>query len=463
LSQVISRKDVEKATTLIGRMARYLGVNPDFNLIAGKGFFEFKQYDQASEYLGKISKKTAQYPEAQFYLARIDYRQTRFQEGYARLSTLNPPQFSATAIYPQLLDLWMEFYQKVATSSLTVTDFVSAHGISQEALPNVFLSKLGVEAYHYGKHDIAFDYFFKWAPTTPLDHAKRFYFLHRTEVGLNKTPLSGYDERCFYDYPDTIYASFLSGDRPEFDFKALIDAGYEISIDPTAAQKKWVEWGLGMLVIDDLNARISQMPRSKAKADVLVGAWIYQQMGMYQSAMQQLLRNGVTLYDKERGLCTTLLPYFYPKPYWPHLEKEAEARKIDPNFALAIMREESLFNPRATSKSGAMGLMQLMPATAKGIAKSVGNKGFEVSDLYAPQTNIQFGSYYLGFLSTKFSAHPMWMAAGYNAGPNAAQRWKDRWLEMPQDVMIEQIPFAETNAYAKRVLRSFWIYSSLPL
>ena len=198
-----------------------------------------------------------------------------------------------------------------------------------------------------------------------------------------------------------------------------------------------------------------------AEKDVLSGALIFQKIGQYGAAMRLLLSNGYPLHTKDKGICKSFTQYYYPRPHWAIVQLEALERNINPNFSLAIMREESTFNPQAKSGSGAMGLMQLMPKTAEGIAKSLKISKFHTRDLYKPETNIQFGSYYLGFLSRKFNAHPLWMAAGYNAGPNAAQRWKDRWLGASDEVILERIPYPETNAYAKRVLRSFFIYSLL--
>jgi soluble lytic murein transglycosylase len=119
------------------------------------------------------------------------------------------------------------------------------------------------------------------------------------------------------------------------------------------------------------------------------------------------------------------------------------------------MREESHFNPQALSSSKAIGLMQLMPATAKDVAKRKNIKLNEKEEIFNPELNAQLGTLYLGRLSNQFKSELVYTAGGYNAGPNNMIKWINRWRGKSLDVFVEQIPFKETRNYVKRVYRSY--------
>ncbi len=458
LDTLTRAKESQKVKILLASWAPPSG-DSRFDLVSGKSLYQLKDFDSAMAYFTRIPTSSCEYDDAQYYLAKNDFRTKHYPDALLRLeSLLGSPRMSA-ATKTMSLELAYDCISMM-DSSANILSFVTARNIPRAALPASFLPRIGVEHYYLKHYDVAFDYFKEWMPTEDTDRAKRLYFLHRCEVQSHKKPLTGYGDECFYTYPDTVYAAMLAK-QEEFDIRSLLRTGYDVSLKPAEDVVVLLDSGLASYVLDECKSRIAAAPKYTAQQDVLSGAWIFQRIGQYGAAMRLLLSNGYPLYTKSQGICRSLTDYFYPRPHWDYVQLQAEERGIDPNFSVAIMREESTFNPRATSVSGAMGLMQLMPNTAHGIAKSLKIRQFKTDDLYTPKTNIQFGSHYLGFLSRKFDGNPLWMAAGYNAGPNAAQRWKDKWKDAPDEVLLERIPFAETNAYAKRVLRSFWIYSFL--
>ena len=148
----------------------------------------------------------------------------------------------------------------------------------------------------------------------------------------------------------------------------------------------------------------------------------------------------------------------YPRPYWTQMKSLSRKAGIDPYFALAIMREESHFNPKALSSSKAMGLMQLMPATARHVAKKNKIELKNKEDIYNPELNTLLGTLYLGGLSDRFKSELIYTAGSYNAGPHNMIKWIKRWKDTPLDEFIEHIPFNETKKYVKRVYRSFNLY-----
>ncbi len=152
----------------------------------------------------------------------------------------------------------------------------------------------------------------------------------------------------------------------------------------------------------------------------------------------------------------------YPEGYKKEVERFAKEYAVDPSFVYAVIREESLFQPRVASWAGAVGLMQIMPATGKSIATQLGIADFTVEDLRDYRTNVRFGIYYLSGLMTEFEGEKVYALCGYNAGPGNAHTWiKKRDPEMEMDEFIEAIPFSETRAYVKRILNTESIYRAV--
>jgi len=151
----------------------------------------------------------------------------------------------------------------------------------------------------------------------------------------------------------------------------------------------------------------------------------------------------------------------YPRPYWSQLKIFANQAGIDPYFALAIMREESHFDPQALSSSKAMGLMQLMPATAKFVAQKKKIKLNQKDEIFNPELNIRLGTLYLGSLSDRFKSELIHTSGSYNAGPHNMIKWINRWRGKSMDTFVEQIPFSETRGYVKRVFRSYKLYKQI--
>jgi soluble lytic murein transglycosylase len=138
----------------------------------------------------------------------------------------------------------------------------------------------------------------------------------------------------------------------------------------------------------------------------------------------------------------------YPLHYAAIVREEAREKKLDPALLAAVIYQESKFRRSARSSSGAVGLMQLRPETAKGIALRTGGTAFQVSDLTNPAINIRYGSWYLKNLFAKYGDERLVLAA-YNAGQGNV----DRWLETGQE-----IEFAETRAYVDRVTHLEKVY-----
>ncbi|MBD0329657.1 MAG: lytic transglycosylase domain-containing protein [Thermoleophilia bacterium] len=139
----------------------------------------------------------------------------------------------------------------------------------------------------------------------------------------------------------------------------------------------------------------------------------------------------------------------YPLEYEAIVRGHARSYRLEPALLAAVIYEESRFRADARSRSGAIGLMQLMPATAKGIALRTGGARFRVADLYDPEINVRYGAWYLRHLLDKYGDLPTALAA-YNAG----QRRVDEWRRAGRGIR-----FGETRAYVRAVLATREVYA----
>ncbi|MBV1874524.1 MAG: transglycosylase SLT domain-containing protein, partial [Gammaproteobacteria bacterium] len=147
----------------------------------------------------------------------------------------------------------------------------------------------------------------------------------------------------------------------------------------------------------------------------------------------------------------------YPRGYQKEISSHANSNNIDQEFVFALVRQESLFRPDAYSPAGAIGMMQLLPATAKEVAKSFNIPYEGKHELLQADKNIQLGTSYLKQLLSTFDNNKVFATAAYNAGPHRVVKWIPE-TPLPADVWIETIPFKETRNYVKHILSSEEIY-----
>jgi len=131
---------------------------------------------------------------------------------------------------------------------------------------------------------------------------------------------------------------------------------------------------------------------------------------------------------------------------------ETGAQELDLGWVYGVIRQESAFATDARSRSGALGLMQLMPGTAKLVAKKIGLKLSNMGEVLDVETNVSLGTAYLRQMLDKFDGNYMLATAAYNAGPGRAVRWAAENPCLPADIWVEMIPFDETRDYVRRVL-----------
>lgn len=177
-------------------------------------------------------------------------------------------------------------------------------------------------------------------------------------------------------------------------------------------------------------------------------AYIAYENGMYDRAIVTLAKA-----DNQDNLAIR-----FPRAYQKTIESEAKRQGINPAWVYAVARRESAFVPDARSPAGAVGLMQVMPYTARQIAREINEPYFSQSQLLNLNKNVRLGSAYLRKLYREMNGNIILATASYNAGPHRVKKWLPKRGKIAPDVWIETMPFYETREYVKAVLVYRMIY-----
>jgi soluble lytic murein transglycosylase len=149
----------------------------------------------------------------------------------------------------------------------------------------------------------------------------------------------------------------------------------------------------------------------------------------------------------------------FPLAYRDGVVSNARAGTLDPAWVYAVIRQESSFRPEARSPAGALGLMQLMPATGLEMARQLRDEIADASVLLRTDTNLRYGVHYLQRVLERLQGNPVLATAAYNAGPNKVAQWLPARDSIPADVWAETIPYQETRSYVQRVMEYAAIYA----
>jgi len=192
--------------------------------------------------------------------------------------------------------------------------------------------------------------------------------------------------------------------------------------------------------------------------------WYYitQQLPLRQKAVAASIAREWRWYDRAIFTAAKAKAYDdlevrFPLAYHSYLKNAARQQNVDLSWVYGIVRQESAFMADARSHAGALGLMQLMPATGRMMARKLGIELERTSDILDIKTNVSLGTGYLRQMLDTFDGNYMLATAAYNAGPGRPKRWIQSYQCVPADVWVELIPFKETRSYVRRVM----FYTSL--
>lgn len=148
----------------------------------------------------------------------------------------------------------------------------------------------------------------------------------------------------------------------------------------------------------------------------------------------------------------------YPFPFLEYIRAWAEKHQLNPLLVTALMRQESRFETQIRSSAGAVGLMQIMPATGKWVAQQISAPNYNLEN---PNDNIRIGTWYLNHTHDTYSSNSLLAVASYNAGPGNVSKWINELGLTDPDEFVEYIPFPETKGYVEHVFENYWNYLRL--
>jgi peptidoglycan lytic transglycosylase len=189
-------------------------------------------------------------------------------------------------------------------------------------------------------------------------------------------------------------------------------------------------------------------------------AWVYYRKGELRRAISLMRRAYPQHLTATGGLPNEILQVIFPLTYWNDIRKYSTARGLDPYLVAALIAQESTFDPKIRSAANAWGLMQIVPATGRRLARTLGIPRFTTAKLTDAETNIRLGTLYFKRLVSQFGG-AYYALASYNAGENRVVRWKAERPGLDQDEFIDDIPFPETQNYVKRILGTAEDYRTL--
>lgn len=269
--------------------------------------------------------------------------------------------------------------------------------------------------------------------------------------------------RILVDYPDTFWA-----------FRA-----YSRINDNKPKATKWAELGYAQINVKE---RIPQFPHSEVNLsnndnelindlikigdydliekldfdNLALRSWTNFMSGNYSLSVVQA-RDYLQKMVKKPDFNHTLYTLAYPIKYKKEINKNAELQNVNAFLMESLIREESYFNEKIASPAGALGLMQIMPATASFIAGEQVSK----NDLLNPNFNIALGIKYYKYVKNLLNNNNIYAVLSYNGGPGAVQGWVKKYETKDFDEFIEKIPFDETQNYVLKVFRTYWNYLNI--
>lgn len=251
------------------------------------------------------------------------------------------------------------------------------------------------------------------------------------------------------------YYGFIAADYTDQNYAMNHLSPQKLSLSGTPPlDNPAIDRALELFAVSDLRSARHEWARGSrdlSKEELLQAGELAKRHGWYQQAILSMAR--AENWD--------VLDLRFPLAFENEITNAGQKNAIDPNWIYAIARQESAFASDAKSSAGALGLLQLMPSTAKSIGRKMGIK-LNYYDILQADTNISLGSYYLSELLERFNGNRIFATAAYNAGPYRVSKWieADR-AELPVDVWIETIPYKETRQYVKNVLTYSAIYAYL--
>lgn len=435
-------------------------VTARIDLRTGLARYKLRQYKLAEKHLLKASASplVAISSEARFWLAKALERQNQNERALALYSALasegKKQEFSGEALMEAAgLKRSLGQYLEAAKLFEQVARLYPDTKIASKSL-----WEAGWSFYLTGNYSQAVDSF-KSLQKDVAQREKVLYWLGRSLENTGNTDSAASWYRLLQnEYPAGFYASWYREQKGIKDVREALgerNALAELPL-PTGFEKPRLLASLGMLE-EARNEMAAARKKSGGKKSHFSGlSRIYLEMADYNSAISLFMQNQPIAWEKETLPLWTI---GYPVAYSGLVAGYALENGLSEGLVYALIRAESGFRPAVKSPAGAIGLMQMMPATAKQTAREKG--AFDPQRLTSPEFNIKLGTRHLRDLMKVYDGDVIFVAAAYNAGSGALGRWRKNMKGLKKDEFIESIPYRETRDYVKKVYAAAATYRQL--
>jgi soluble lytic murein transglycosylase len=418
-------------------------------LKTGQALFKARHYQESEQTLRGVDQNGAgggSSSEASYWLAKALDKNGKTEQAYELyLRVAQAPQSGAVADDALLDAAYLKRYQKKWDQSLQLfKKYLTSRPEQQQSAAVIW--EAAWTSYQSRDYPGASSYLRKLAGREEM-REKALYWLGKTQLALGDAKgAEGSFAALAEEYPFGYYALICNRwcdigafpIPPQSLAEALpMPAGFE-------REKALISLGLLDEAARELGAKKNKNPLSIAR--------LFLEMDNYNGALHAVAKEKPKRADKESG---PVWGVNYPLAYREDVARNAAANALPESLIYAIMRAESNYFPAALSPVGAVGLMQIMPATAESISKG------DSVRLTRPELNIRLGARHLKDLMVVYDRNIPLAVAAYNAGSGNVKRWQKSLAALPQDEFIESIPFRETREYVKKVVSTMELYQRL--
>lgn len=408
----------------------------------GQALYKSKHYQQAQSTFSSLQAN----PEAELWLARTFDKAGKMDEAFQLyLKLAQDPKGGSVAQEAMLEAAYLKRFQRKWSEAVPLFKRYLAMAPSQKN-GNV-LWETAWSSYQARDYQDAAAQFRKLADREDL-RDKALYWLGRTlaQTGDSKGAQSAIATLAS-EFPLGYYAlisnQYQAGDalpQPPKNVTELLPmpVGFE-------REKALISLGL----FEEAARELSLSKKGKNPSGI---ARLYLEMGNYNGAFNTMANEKPRRADKDT---TTILGVTYPLAFRDDVARNAASHSVPESLVYAVMRTESNYFPAALSPVGAVGLMQIMPATAEAMSKGDSKR------LTSPDLNIKLGTRHLKDLLDLYDRNLTLAVAAYNAGSGNVKRWQKTYGDLPEDEFVESIPFRETREYVKKVVSSMQMYQKL--
>ncbi len=418
-----------------------------------KNYYELRKYDKVKEYTQKGISKYSQYVKKEDLYKAVDlYLQTQTgnkNNTLAYLSDISKGGSGEDYIkYLTCMNAPLE-YRDACYSDLYYK-FPDGR-FAADALSNVIFANIKYGRYNAAKK-LGQEHLSKYpnVNSTPFVY---FWLAKAEERSKNYEGARFYYKKVMDLYPDSYYAYRSYIDVYRIDTSLFVsDIVYKPVVFPYEHSKD------GDMVVKLALLKDYGLVNELCKNDKFVQSWLAYERGEFNSSVV-LARDAMDKLDKKPSKTDFRWRLVYPVHYYDII-KEFTLNN-NPVLLLAMIKEESHFDAKATSSVGARGLMQLMPQTANEVKNAYGLVYPDANYLYNPRYNIQLGSIYMSKLKKMHNGSDFYSVLSYNGGAGMVNAWKNNITYDYRDDLLEQIPYPETQNYLKKVYKAYWNYARI--